>query len=71
MDKTSYISSDYGFMGLIRRGNNLNTKTLIYIPHISCRRHLSLYNLNCPQDNRTRVSGVIIICHKVECQLRA
>ena len=71
MDKTSCISSDYGFMGLIRRGDNPNKETLIYIPHISCRHRLSLYNLSCPQGNRTRVSGVIIICHKVECQLRA
>jgi len=55
MDKTSCISSEYGFTGSIRQGDNLNKETLIYIPHISCWHHLSSYNLICPQINRTRV----------------
>jgi len=55
MDKTSFISSYYGFMGLIHQGDNPNKETLIYIPHIPCRLHLSSYNLSCPQSNRTRV----------------
>jgi len=55
MDKTSCINSVYGFTELIRRGDNPNKKTLIYIPHIRCHHHLSSYNLSCPQGNRTRV----------------
>jgi len=55
MDKTSCISSDYGFTGLIRQGDNSNKETLIYIPHISCRHRLSLYNLSCSKSNRTIV----------------
>ena len=55
MKKTSCTSSDYGFTGQIRQGDNPNKKTLIYIPHISCRHRLSLYNLSCPKNNRTIV----------------
>jgi len=32
MDKTSYTSSIYEFMGLVHRGNNSNKETLIDIP---------------------------------------
>ena len=35
MDKTSYTSSVYEFMGLVRRGDNPNKKILIDIPLIS------------------------------------
>ena len=55
VDKTSCTSSDYRFMGLIRQGDNPNNETLIYIPHISCRNRLSLYNLSCPKSNKTIV----------------
>ena len=48
VDKTSCISSDNGFMGLIRLGNNSNKETLIYIPHNWCHHHLSPYNLSYP-----------------------
>jgi len=41
--------------GVIRQGDNPNKETLIYIPHIRCHHHLNLYNLSCPQGNRTRV----------------
>ena len=63
MDKTSCTISDYGFTGLIRQGDNPNKETLIYIPHISCRHHLSLYNLSYPQSNQS-VSVVIIVPQK-------
>ena len=55
MDKTSCISSDYEFTGLIRQGDNPNKETLIYIPHTSCRHRLNLYNLSYPKGNRTIV----------------
>ena len=55
MDKTCCINLDYGFMGLIRGGDNPNKETLIYIPHIRCHHHLNSYNLSCHQGDRTRV----------------
>ena len=39
--KTSCTSSDYRFMRLIRRGDNPNKETLIYIPYTPCRHHLN------------------------------
>jgi len=55
MDKTSCTSSDYGFTGQIRQGDNPNKETLIYMPYISCRHRLSLYILSCIKNNRTIV----------------
>ena len=55
MDKTSCTSSDYEFTGQIRQGDNSDKETLIYIPHISYRHRLSLYNLSSPKSNRTIV----------------
>jgi len=46
---------DYEFTGQIRQGDNPNKETLIYIPHISYRHRLSLYNLSCLKSNRTIV----------------
>jgi len=55
MDKTSCTSSDYGFTGQIRQGDNRNKETLIYIPYISYRYRLNLYILSCPKNNKTIV----------------
>ena len=49
VDKTSYTSSDFGFMRLIHRGDNPNKKTLIYIPYTSYLYRLGMHNLSCPQ----------------------
>ena len=54
MDKATYTSLDYGFMRLIRRGDNPNKETLIYIPYISYHHDLSSYNLSCLHNNRIR-----------------
>ena len=59
MDKISCTSSNYGFTGLIRQGDNPNKETLIYIPHISCCHRLSLYNLSCPKSNRTILCPIV------------
>ena len=48
VDKTSYISLDFGFIRLIQRGNNPNKETLIYIPYTSCHHNLSSYNSRGP-----------------------
>ena len=39
----------YGFMSLVRRGDNPNKETLIYIPYIPCRHNLSVYNPSYPK----------------------
>ena len=47
VDKTSCIGLDFGFKRLIRRGDNPNKKTLIYILYTPCHHNLSSYNLSC------------------------
>ena len=54
MDSTAQIRQEY----------NPNKETLIYITHISCRHLLSLYNLSGPKNNRTIVSGVIMVSQR-------
>jgi len=46
VDKTSCIGLDFGFMRLIRQGDNPNKETLIYIPYTPCHYNLSSYNLS-------------------------
>ena len=45
--KTNRTSSIYGFMRQVRRRNNPNKKTLIYIPYVSLHRNPSVYDPNC------------------------
>ena len=64
VDKTSYTSSDFECMRLIRRGDNPNKENLIYIPYTPYRHHLSSYNLSCPQCDRIEMLGVIIMSQR-------
>jgi len=51
--KTACTSLVYGFMKLVRWGDNPNKKTLIYIPYFSCRHCPSVYNPSCSQTSQT------------------
>jgi len=45
--KIDFIYSIFGSMRLVRRGDNSNKKTLIYIPYTPLHHQLSIYNPNC------------------------
>ena len=59
--KTSYTSSDYGFMRLVHWRNNPNRKTLIYMPYVSRHCSLSSHNPNCKTDNELLINILLLL----------
>ena len=57
IDKTSCISLDFGLIRLVRRGDNPNKKTRMYIPYTPCLNNLSSYNSSCPQSDINKNVG--------------
>jgi len=61
---TSCTSSVYSFMRQVRRRNNPNKKTLIYIPYAPCHRNPSVYHPNCKTNNELLLISFLLLLYE-------